>query len=144
MNKKLITLILSLFLVGCDLDNQGGVLTNNQIPASVFDFMDEKNILDDEYIIAYYDFTIFLDNSESAILTNKNTIYYKNGRISKIPLHDIEFVDHESTTLEFIIYITPANGPIMTIPIASLNRGDLFLDLLTREVKKNSILYRGD
>jgi|ETNmetMinimDraft_1059919.scaffolds.fasta_scaffold61460_1 hypothetical protein len=136
MNKKLLILVLSLFLAGCDLENQG-VLTNNQIPASVFDFMDEKNILEDEYVIAYYDFTIFLDNSESAILTNKNAIYYKNGRVSKIPLRDIESVDHESTTLEFIIYVTPTYGPIMTIPIASLNRGSLFLDLLTKEVEKN-------
>ena len=90
MNKILLTFTLMFFLVGCYLDNPGGVLTNNQIPESVFDFMDEENILDDEYIIAYYDVTILLDNSESAILTNKNIIYYKSGRVSKIPLNQIK------------------------------------------------------
>ncbi len=98
MNKILLTFTLIFFLAGCDLDNPGGVLTNNQIPESVFDFMDEENILDDEYIIAYYDVTILLDNSESAILTNKNVIYYKNGRIIKIPLNERSRTHANSTT----------------------------------------------
>ena len=96
MNRILLTLALTLFLAGCDLDNPGGVLANNQIPASVLDFVDEENILDDEYIIAYFDATIVLDNSESAILTNKNIIYYKNGRVSKIPLNEIKSIDHDT------------------------------------------------
>ena len=50
MNKVLLTLALTLFLAGCDFENPGGVLASNQIPASVLDFVDEENILDDEYI----------------------------------------------------------------------------------------------
>ena len=129
MNRILLTLALTLFLAGCDLDNPGGVLANNQIPASVLDFVDEENILDDEYIIAYFDATIVLDNSESAILTNKNIIYYKNGRVSKIPLNEIKSIDHD-TIFGVNIYITPINGPTMAILIPPWNRGDLFLDLL--------------
>ena len=136
MNKILLTFTLIFFLAGCDLDNPGGVLTNNQIPESVFDFMDEENILDDEYISAYYDVTILLDNSESAILTNQNIIYYKNGRVSKIPLNKIKSIDYEDGFL-FYIYVTPINGPMMTIEIAGWNGGDTFLDLLKIERGKN-------
>jgi len=131
MNKVLLTLALTLFLAGCDFENPGGVLASNQIPASVLDFVDEENILDDEYIIAYFDATIVLDNSESAILTNKNIIYYKKGRVSKIPLNEITDIDHD-TNFGVNIYITPINGPMMAISIPPWNGGDLFLDLLER------------
>ncbi len=135
MKKILLTLTLLIFLAGCDIENPGGVLTNNQLPTSVIEFIDEKNILDDEYIIAYYDATISLDNSESAILTNKNVIYYKNGRIIKIPLNEIQRIENEKGFF-FYIYITPINGPLMTIEIAHFTGGDLFLDLLRKEVKR--------
>lgn len=137
INKILVTLILTFSLAGCDSENYGGVLTNNQIPQSVFNFIDQKNILDDEYIIAYYDVTIFLNNSESAILTNKNIIYYKSGRVSKIPLNQIKRIDYETDFSEYI-YITPIDGPMMTIEIAPLNGADVFIDLLKKEFKKNS------
>ena len=135
MKKILLTLTLLIFLAGCDTENPGGVLTNNQLPISIIEFIDEKNILDDEYIIAYYDTTMSLDNSESAILTNKNVIYYKNGRVIKIPLNEIQRIDNEEDFWGIYIYITPINGPLMTIEIAVLNGGDLFLDLLRKEVK---------
>ena len=76
--KKIVTLICFLiFLLGCgDVENPGGVLTANQLPQSVIKFIKEKNILENEEIIAYYDVTIALNNTESAILTNRNLIYY--------------------------------------------------------------------
>ena len=77
-----------------------------------------------------------LDNSESAILTNKNVIYYKNGRIIKIPLNEIQRIDNEEDFWGIYIYITPINGPLMTIEIAHFTGGDLFLDLLRKEVKR--------
>ena len=136
MKKILLTLTLLICLVGCDSENPGGVLTNNQIPKSVFEFIDEKNILDGEYIIAYYDVTITLNNSESAILTNKNVIYYKGGRVIKIPINKIKNIDNEKDFFGFYIYITPKYGPLMTIEIATMNGGELFLDLLKTETEK--------
>ena len=124
-----------IFLYGCDLSNPGGVLTNNQIPNSVWEYIDRKGILEDEYLIAYYDVTITLDNSESAILTNKNVIYNKSGRISKIPLSQIDKVDDERC-MGLCIHIFPMEGPTMTITIALLNGGNIFLDLLLREWEK--------
>ena len=135
MKKILLTLTLLIFLAGCDIENPGGVLTYNQIPTSVFEFIDRKNILDDEEIIAYYDVTISLNNSESAILTNKNVIYFNDGRVMKIPLNEIQSIDQDKDIFTFYIYVASINGPLMTIEIAHLNGGDLFLDLLRKEVK---------
>jgi len=137
MKKILLALTLLIFLAGCfDSKNPGGVLTYNQIPTSVLEFIDGKNILDDEEIIAYYDITIFLNNSESAILTNKNVIYYKDGRIMKIPLNEIQSINQDKDAFGFYIYVAPINGQLMTIEIAHMNGGDLFLDLLKKEVKR--------
>ena len=78
MKQKLLTLLLAVLLISsCDLENPGGVLTYNELPNSVIEFFDKTDILENEQIIAYYDVTVVLDNSESAILTNKNLIYYK-------------------------------------------------------------------
>ena len=82
MKLKLLVLPILVFIISsCDLENPGGVLTYNQLPQSVIEFFEKTDILENEQIIAYYDVTIVLDNSESAILTNRNLIYYKNGRI---------------------------------------------------------------
>ena len=136
--KKIYTLSLSLILLySCDMENPGGVLLYNQLPESVITFVDEKKILGDEKIIAYYDITITLNNSESAILTDKNIIYYKYGRIDKIPLSDIESISEEEVCLGECIIIKSLDNSVMSIEIAPLNGGDLFLRLLKEQVAKS-------
>ena len=133
---KLLGLPLALFLISsCDLENPGGVLTNNQLPASVIEFFDNTDILENEQIIAYYDVTIALDNSESAILTNKNLIYYKYGRIVRFPLSSIVSVEAEEC-FGLCIVATTRDDRVMEIEIAPLNGGDLFLELLKKQVDK--------
>ena len=133
---KLLSLPLALFLISsCDLENPGGVLTNNQLPASVIEFFDNTDILENEEIIAYYDVTIALDNSESAILTNKNLIYYKYGRITRFPLSSIVSVEAEDC-FGLCIVATTRDDRVMEIEIAPLNGGDLFLELLRKQVDK--------
>ncbi len=133
---KLLGLPLALFLISsCDLENPGGVLTNNQLPASVIEFFDNTDILENEQIIAYYDVTIVLDNSESAILTNKNLIYYKYGRIVRFPLSSIVSVEAEEC-FGLCIVATTRDDRVMEIEIAPLNGGDLFLELLKKQVDK--------
>ena len=133
---KLLSLPLALFLISsCDLENPGGVLTNNQLPASVIEFFDNTDILENEEIIAYYDVTIVLDNSESAILTNKNLIYYKYGRVTRFPLSSIVSVEAEEC-FGLCIVATTRDDRVMEIEIAPLNGGDLFLELLTKQVDK--------
>ena len=134
---KLLGLPLALFLISsCDLENPGGVLTNNQLPASVIEFFDNTDILENEQIIAYYDVTIALDNSESAILTNKNLIYYKYGRIVRFPLSSIVSVEAEEC-FGLCIVATTRDDRVMEIEIAPLNGGDLFLELLRKQVNKS-------
>ena len=133
---KLLGLPLALFLISsCDLENPGGVLTNNQLPASVIEFFDNTDILENEQIIAYYDVTIVLDNSESAILTNKNLIYYKYGRVVRFPLSSIVSVEAEEC-FGLCIVATTKDDRVMEIEIAPLNGGDLFLELLRKQVDK--------
>ena len=133
---KLLSLPLALFLISsCDLENPGGVLTNNQLPASVIEFFDNTDILENEEIIAYYDVTIVLDNSESAILTNKNLIYYKYGRVTRFPLSSIVSVEAEEC-FGLCIVATTRDDRVMEIEIAPLNGGDLFLELLRKQVAK--------
>ena len=136
MKLKLLTLSLVIFLISsCDLENPGGVLTYNQLPASVIEFFDKTDILENEQIIAYYDVTIALDNSESAILTNKNLIYYKYGRVVRFPLSDIESIEAEDC-FGLCIVATTSDDRVMEIEIAPLNGGDLFLELLRKQVDK--------
>ena len=136
MKLKLLTLPLVILLISsCDLENPGCVQTNNQLPASVIEFFDKTDILENEQIIAYYDVTIALDNSESAILTNKNLIYYKYGRIVRFPLNSIVNIEAEDCFGLCIVASTRDNR-VMKIEIAPLNGGDLFLELLRKQVAK--------
>ena len=136
MKLKLLTLPLVIFLISsCDLENPGGVLTYNQLPASVIEFFDKTDILENEQIIAYYDVTISLDNSESAILTNKNLIYYKYGRVERFPLSSIVSIEEEEC-FGICIIASTRNNRVMKIEIAPLNGGDIFLELLRKQVAK--------
>ena len=136
MKLKLLALPLIIFLISsCDLENPGGVLTYNELPASVIEFFDTTDILENEQIIAYYDVTLVLDNSESAILTNKNLIYYKYGRVERFPLSSIVSIEEEEC-FGLCIIASTRDSRVMKIEIAPLNGGDIFLELLRKQVAK--------
>ncbi len=136
MKLKLLALPLVIFLISsCDLENPGGVLTYNELPASVIEFFDTTDILENEQIIAYYDVTLVLDNSESAILTNKNLIYYKYGRVERFPLSSIVSIEEEEC-FGLCIIASTRDSRVMKIEIAPLNGGDIFLELLRKQVAK--------
>ena len=136
MKLKLLALPLVIFLISsCDLENPGGVLTYNELPASVIEFFDNTDILENEQIIAYYDVTLVLDNSESAILTNKNLIYYKYGRVERFPLSSIVSIQEEEC-FGLCIIASTRDSRVMKIEIAPLNGGDIFLELLRKQVAK--------
>ena len=136
MKLKLLALPLVIFLISsCDLENPGGVLTYNELPASVIEFFDTTDILENEQIIAYYDVTLVLDNSESAILTNKNLIYYKYGRVERFPLSSIVSIEEEEC-FGLCIIASTSDSRVMKIEIAPLNGGDIFLELLRKQVAK--------
>ena len=120
MKLKLLALPLVIFLISsCDLENPGGVLTYNELPASVIEFFDTTDILENEQIIAYYDVTLVLDNSESAILTNKNLIYYKYGRVERFPLSSIVSIEEEEC-FGLCIIASTRDSRVMKIEICLL------------------------
>lgn len=121
------------------MENPGGVLTYNQLPKSVITYIDKNKIISDEEIIAYYDYTITLNNSESAILTNKNIIHYKSGRIEKISLDAIKSISEVKNCYGLCILITSLNNKKILIEIAPLNGGDLFLQLL-EDQRRNDLI----
>ena len=121
------------------MENPGGVLTSNQLPKSVITFLDDNKIISNEEIIAYYDYTITLNNSESAILTNKNIIYYKSGRTERIPLDSIKSISEIDNCVGVCILITSINNKRIRIEIAPFNGGDLFLQLL-KDQRSNDLI----
>ena len=128
----LISLICLLFIIGCG-DDPGGVVSQNQISKETLEYIN-KNILNtNEKLVAYYDVTLLMDNSESATLTDKRVIYHKNGRNSSILYEKIKRIDHKYTTLiGDTILIESASDDVMKIEIAPLNDGEIFLDLLKK------------
>lgn len=138
MKNIYILFCLFIFLYGCDMENPGGVLTYNQLPKSVITYIDNNKIIGDEEIVAYYDYTITLNNSESVILTDKNIIHYKSGRTEKISLDTIKSISEVEYCYGLCILITSLNNKNMLIEIAPLNGGDLFLQLLEDQRRNGS------
>jgi hypothetical protein len=96
------------------------------------EYIDEHKILEDsEELLAYYDVTISLDGSESAVLTTKRVIYHKNGRNIAFDLADIEDIRHRKESLIGDIFeISAETGQTMKIEIAPLNQGETFKNVL--------------
>jgi hypothetical protein len=132
--KRVITLtFLILSLTACDASNPGGVLLNNEIPVSVLNYVRIKQIINkDEKIICYYDATIFLDNTESFILTDKRIIHHFNDRNVSIALNDIDSVEYIRDGVNDIIIVESNQGTPMKVTIAPLNDGQIFLNRLRR------------
>ena len=118
----------SLFLSAC-ADYEGGVVMYNEIPESVSTYLEEEKILQDEELLAYYDVTLSLNNSESAMLTTKGVIYHKRGRNTRITYDQIAKVTAEDC-FGLCILVESYDSRIMKIEIAPLNGGDMFLDVL--------------
>ena len=111
---------------------EGGVRLPNEMEAYAQEYLDEHRILEDsEELLAYYDVTLSLDGSESAILTTRRVIYHKNGQNTAVDLADVEDVRHRQESLTgdiFEIYAT--SGQTMKIEIAPFNQGETFRNVL--------------
>jgi len=82
MKTKLFVFFMVFFVVGCDyLSKPSGVLLDRHITPEIktYIYANVSNQLAQEGVIAYYDATASLDNSQSYILTNKSLTIFCDG-----------------------------------------------------------------
>jgi hypothetical protein len=109
---------------------EGGVRLNNNMESYALEYIVDNNILGDyEELVAYYDYTMSMDGTEAAILTNDRVIYHKNGHNDYIYVDDIVDIRHREEVGD-IIEVYSSKGEILMIEIAPLNGGETFLNAL--------------
>ena len=131
-----ILFVIPLFFISCNM-HEGGVRTSNNMEKYAIEYIKENNLLEaGETVSAYYDYTISLDGSEAAILTNTRLIYHnEDTQTTYMNIDDI--VDVQSRTESFIgdiIEVSSRDGDMMMIEIAPLNQGATFLKVLKAKV----------
>lgn len=129
------------FFIWATSGPEGGVLFNNEMEEYAIKYIEEHKILNDgEEIIAYYDYTISLDGTEAAILTNERILYHKNESTKGFNLIDIIDVKHRyDKTTGDIIELTNKDGKFMKIEIAPLNDGESFYNALMGILKAKGV-----
>ena len=113
---------------------EGGVRLPIDMEEYALEYLDTNKILEDsEELLAYYDVTVSLDGSESAILTTKRVIYHKNGKSNAMNLADVEDILHRKEVLIGDVFeISTTSGKTMKIEIAPLNQGETFKNVLMK------------
>lgn len=129
------------FFISVSDDPDSGVLINNEIEEYALNYIDEHDILNDnEEIIAYYDYTLKLDSTEAAILTNERIIYHNNKSTKSFNLAEIIEVNHRYKKFEGdIIELVNKDGKFLKIEIAPLNDGESFYNALMGILKSKGI-----
>lgn len=130
-----IAIAFCLLLTSCD---EGGVRVKSNMEKYALEYIENKDLLEaDEEIVAYYDYTVSLDGTEAAILTNKRVMYHKSSTsTTSINLEDVKDINHRTENLiGEIIEVYSEEGDMLLIEIAPLNNGETFLKLLKAKVK---------
>ena len=136
MKKTFIILLILPFLFSCSMD-EGGVTVSNNMEKYAIEYIEANQLLEEgEKIIAYYDYTISLDGTESVMLTDNRLLYHNAETYdSSVLLENITTIDHrEEGLIGHIIEVYDTEGNIFMIEIAPLNGGDTFLKLLKSRV----------
>ena len=125
-------LVLVVGVIWLSLGPEGGVRLPNEMETYALEYLGEHGILEDsEELLAYYDVTMSLDGTESAILTTRRVIYHRNGENSAINLEDIEDIRYRRETfIGDIFEISATSGFTMKIEIAPFNQGETFKNVL--------------
>jgi len=129
-------LLFSILFLSCNMA-EGGVKFSNNMDKYALEYIQKNNLLnEDEKIEAYYDYTVSMDGTEAAILTNTRVIYHNaEAETSSIFIKDIIEVKHREVSLiGDIIEMYTADGGSFVVEIAPLNNGELFLNLLKMKV----------
>jgi hypothetical protein len=108
---------------------EGGVRAANQMEPYALEYIEKHGLLEPgEKLIAYYDGTMDMDATESALLTSSRVVYHLDGRTTAVRLEDIEAVNtSEVPLIGDIIDIRSTQGELVRIEIAPLNGGQTFI-----------------
>ena len=123
---------LALFLglaVGSDASKQGGTLLPNEMDAYATDYLNNNVLVQPgENLRAYYDYTIALDGTEAAWVTDQRVAYHKAPNTTYIELSDIESIEtSEEGLIGHVIDIRSTSGQAMHIEVAPMNGGEVFI-----------------
>ena len=112
--------------------NEGGVRYSNNMEDYAAEYVQQHGLLaPGEQLVAYYDVTLDLDATESAILTDQRLVYHRAGTTTSMLLADIADVYVTDDPLRGdLIDISGRDGSIVHIEIAPLNGGDGFVRAL--------------
>lgn len=138
-------------LAGCSKhdDAPPGVAVGAQVPDRIVKDLQRSGVLGrDEEILAYYDHTLTLDNSEVSIVTTERVVYAKRKKVTSIPLADVADVRMRTVPLNGdLLHIKSSAGKRLTIQIAPLNDGPLFAEILEeawRAKKEGAAIRRSE
>jgi hypothetical protein len=111
---------------------EGGVRYSNNMEQYALDYIEQHGMLaPGERIVAYYDVTLTLDATESAMLTDRRLVYHRAGTTTAMALADIVDVHlSDDALIGDILDVTGRDGSVMHIEIAPLNGGAGFIRAL--------------
>lgn len=113
---------------------ESGVKLANDMDDYALNYLEEHELLEPgEELRAYYDYTMAMNGTEAAILTDRRVMYHKDGSTVAFALADIVEVDHrEDGIMGHVIEVVDHQGDALRIEIAPLNDGPAFARALER------------
>ena len=140
MKNIILPFVLSVLLIltSCTfLDKEGTVRVGSNMEAYALEYLENHEILyPDEKILAYYDYTISLDGTTAAILTDTRLIYHNQETTTTyFSLDEITKIDHYEKSIEGLFIEAWKGDELMMIEIAYWQGGDIFLNVLKKKTK---------
>ena len=136
MKNIIFTFVLStlLILTSC-LGKEGTVRVGSNMEAYALEYLKNNEVLyQDEKIFSYYDYTISLDGTKAAILTENRLIYHNQETVTTyFLLDDITQIDHYEKSIEGMFIEVWKGDEMMMIEIAHWQNADIFLNLLKKK-----------
>ena len=125
----------SLLILASCIGKEGTVRVGSNMEAYALEYLNDYEILySDEKILAYYDYTISLDGTTAAILTEDRLIYHNQETVTTyFYLDEITKIDHYEKSLEGLFIEVWRGDELMIIEIAFWQGGDIFLTLLKKK-----------
>jgi hypothetical protein len=114
---------------------EGGVRYPNNMEQYALDYIEQHGVLlPGERIVAYYDVTLTLDATESAMLTDRRLVYHRAGNTTAIALADIvDVYVSDEPLIGDVLDVSARDGSLMHIEIAPLNGGAGFIRALENQ-----------